>query len=76
MVPKWDQGKRYASKWRIPLYCLVATKQEKKPATGQVMVQARGQELRRITEWLWRLLYDPFTHLWLMSSWGVEPGFG
>jgi hypothetical protein len=49
MVSKWDQGKRYASKWRIPLYCLIATKQEKKPATGLVMVQVRGQELRRIT---------------------------
>jgi hypothetical protein len=54
MVPKWDQGKRYASKWNLPLYCLVATKQEKKPATGQVMVQARGQELRRITQANWR----------------------
>ena len=27
-------------------------------------------------EWLWRLLYESLTHLWLMSAWGVEPGFG
>ncbi len=27
-------------------------------------------------EWLWRLLYESFAHLWRMSAWGVEPGFG
>ena len=27
-------------------------------------------------EWLWRLLYESFAYLWLMGSWGVEPGFG
>ena len=27
-------------------------------------------------EWLWRLLYESLTHLWLIGSWGVEPGFG
>jgi len=27
-------------------------------------------------EWLWRLLYQSLTYLWLMSAWGVEPGFG
>ena len=26
-------------------------------------------------EWLWRLLYESFAYLWLMGSWGVEPGF-
>ena len=26
-------------------------------------------------EWLWRLLYDPFAYLWLMSARGVEPRF-
>jgi hypothetical protein len=52
MVPKLDQQRGYVSKPRILLYCLVAVKQGKEPATGQVMRQARGRELRQITLFL------------------------
>jgi len=51
MVPKWDQGRGYASKRRIPLDRLVITKRGRKPTIGQFMGQLRGQELRRITQW-------------------------
>ncbi len=50
MVPKRDQRRGYASKHGIPLCCSVAMKPGKKPVTGQVMGQTRGQELRQITD--------------------------
>jgi hypothetical protein len=40
-----DQEHGYASIRRIPLYCLVATKQGEKPTAGHVMVPTRGKEL-------------------------------
>jgi hypothetical protein len=49
MVPKLDQQRGYAPHPGILLCRSVAMKQGKKPATGQFMVQTRGQELRQIT---------------------------
>ena len=49
MVPKLDQRRGYASKPGTYLRRSVALKQGKKPTTGPLMSQEKGQELRQIT---------------------------